>query len=69
MWAVLNRCLKLSSFTEEPFTSQFAVRTKDIKFVETGKKGFFRITLNDGDEIMCVGNFEEFMAYLGSVLE
>lgn len=69
MWVVVNRCLKLSSFTEEPFTSRFAVRTRHIQFVETGKNGFFRLTLNDGEEIMCVGSFDNFVALLGKEVE
>lgn len=69
MWVILNRCLKLSAFIEQPFTSKFAIRTKSIMSVETGKDGFFRVTLNDGTEMMCEGNFDELMAYLGTEVE
>lgn len=69
MWVVLNRCLKLSSFIEQPFTSKFAIRTDSIKSVEKGKDGFFKVILNDGTEIMCEGDFDELMTYLGQEWE
>lgn len=69
MWVILNRCLKLSSFIEQPFTSKFAIRTKCIRSVETGKDGFFKVILNDGEEIMCEGDFDELMTRLGQELE
>ena len=69
MWVVVNRCLNLGSFTEELITSMFAVRSDDIRFVEAGKEGFFKLTLYGAEEIMCYGDFGEFMKFLGSIID
>lgn len=63
MWLVVNKIA--NRIGDKDIINEFAVRARCIYSAEKHNNGYYNIVLNDGTTILCEGDFNELVAYLG----